>query len=409
MVDLRAPKHLVLNGFPLQDSHRGRGVGRYTDKVYTQILQRWERADPQLLSAFSQISLVGGAQPDLRELFENKFQKVNYVSVSAKVEKRNILKYLYYKLSVTPKLNEFLKKSEQPTIYFLPRHQILSSPFADYTITMVHDFAPLKTHRWGKLPLFDPFLSFEYNLYLQELKKSDLIVTNSTDTTNAVSQYAGRKQDISTILLGNIFEDVNPDTYESRPSPLQEPYFIYYGGFDFNKNIPGLIKAFAYFIRKHEDTNHTKLLFSGGKHVAPMLIEHAKREGVLENIILMDNISDEELAWYITHALGLFRFSFVEGCGLVEIEVMSMGVPVISSDIGAIREMVGDYAFLANPNRPEEAEPYLYQAAKRRVDVERLLKGKAHAREFTWSKTANQTIDAIIEFTQTHKSNRDLT
>ncbi|PIY17502.1 hypothetical protein COZ14_02865, partial [Candidatus Dojkabacteria bacterium CG_4_10_14_3_um_filter_Dojkabacteria_WS6_41_9] len=111
MTDLRAPKHLVLNGFPLQDSNRGRGIGRYTDKMYFEILQRWERQDPQLTSAFSQISLVGSSIPNLREVFDNQFQRVNYVSVSKKVEKLNILKYFYYKWTVAPALNEFLKKS----------------------------------------------------------------------------------------------------------------------------------------------------------------------------------------------------------------------------------------------------------------------------------------------------------
>lgn len=407
MTDLRAPKHLVLNGFPLQDSHRGRGVGRYTDQLYANILARWERDDPVLTNAFAQISLVGAASPDLRELFENKFSKTTYVPLSQTVEKRNLLKYFYYKFLTSPRLNEYFAKSEYPTVYFLPRHQILSSPIADYTVTMVHDFAPLITKRWGKVPFFDPVLRYEYSLYLNELKKADLIITNSTDTTNAVSHYLGRKHDISTVLLGNVFEHLNVDHYESSPSPVQEPYFLYYGGFDYNKNIPGLIKAFAIFIRSHEDTNHTKLLFSGGTKVAPMLIELAKKEGILENILLMDNISDAELPLYITHALGLFRFSFVEGCGLVEIEVMSMGVPVISANIGAIREMVGEFAFLSDPRRPEEAAPYLYQAAKHRIDLERLLRGKAHAREFTWSKTADETISAITEYTRTHKSIRD--
>ena len=407
MTDLRAPKHLVLNGFPLQDSNRGRGIGRYTDKMYFEILQRWERQDPQLTSDFSQISLVGSSIPNLREVFDNQFQRVNYVSVSKKVEKLNILKYFYYKWTVAPALNEFLKKSATPTIYFLPRHQILTSPYADYTVTMVHDFAPLKTHRWGRVPIMDPLLSIEYDLYLKELAKSDLIVTNSVDTSNTVSQYLGRENDTTAILLGNIFDNTDPAVYLKKPSPLNEPYFFYYSGFDFNKNIPGVIKAFALFIRKHEDTNHTKLVFSGGTKEARSIIALAKKEGILENIQLMDHLTDEELALYAVHSLGLFRLSFIEGCGLPEIEVMSLGVPVISADIGAVREMVGQFALLADPKKPETAEPLLYQAAKKRVPAEQLRKGMAHAKEFTWAKTAAKTVDSIIDFVQTHKPKRE--
>jgi len=404
MIDLRAPKHLVLNCFPLQDSHRGRGVGRYAMEVYSEILKRWERQDPLLTSAFTEITLVGAQQPDLLDIFEHQLKQTTIATISAKVEKRNILKYFYYKHSMKA-LTEYFKKSTAPVIYFLPRHQILTSPAADYTITMVHDFAPLRTHRWGKSQLLDPLLRLEYNIYTKELKKADFIVTNSDDTTGSVAQYLGRKYDIQTILLGNIFENTNSDTYERRPSPLQEPYFLYYSGYDYNKNIPGVMKAFALFIRKHEDTNHTKLIFSGGTKIKQKLVELAKNEGVLENIIIMDHLTDEELAWYSVHSLGLFRLSFVEGCGLPEIECMAMGVPVISADIGAVREMLGGYGFLADPNHPETAEPLLYKAAKKHIDLEHLLKAKAHARTYTWSKTAEQTIEAIIQYTQTHKPN----
>ncbi|MFZ6022715.1 MAG: glycosyltransferase [Patescibacteria group bacterium] len=403
MQDLRAPKHLVLNGFPLQDSHRGRGVGRYTMEVYDAILRRWEENDEQLHQAFSAITVLGGATPDFREIFQNKYPQTNYVAITPKVEKRNLLKYFYYKFSAVPKADAFFAQIKEPTVYFLPRHQILTSKNASYTVTMVHDFAPLKTQRFGKNPIIDPLLRIEYQQYMKELKKSDLIVTNSSDTTNAVGQYVGRKEDIATILLGNVFEHVSPKPHLLRPAPMREPYFLYFAGYDYNKNIPGIIKAFATFIRKHEDTNHTKLVFSGGIKDEKRIITLAKQEGILENIVLMPIILDEDLPWYAVHSLGLFRLSYIEGCGLPEIEIMSLGVPVISANIGAVQEMVGAYALLADPHKPETAEPLLYQAAKKRIPKEHLEKAAAHARTFTWGKTAQETIDAIMDYTQSHK------
>ncbi|MCC7303803.1 glycosyltransferase [bacterium] len=403
MIDLRAKKHLVLNAFPLQDSHRGRGIGRYTYRLYSQILDRWEQDDKQLTKAFSDITVVGAANPSLREVFDGHYQKVNFVALTAHVEKRNLLKYLFYKWQFGPKLNDFLTASQNPTIYFLPRHQILTSAKADYTVTMVHDFAPLRTKRWGKYAITDPLLSIEYFWYITELKKAGLIITNSTDTSTAVSWELKRKENIQTILLGNIFEDIDPKEALQQLPPYREPYFFYYGGYDYNKNIGGIIKAFASFIRKHEDTNHTKLVFSGGTKSKNHLIDLAKHEGILENIVLIDHVSDEELARYIVHSLGLFRLSFVEGCGLPEIEVLSLGVPVLSADIGAVREMVSPYAFLIDPYKPELAEPYLYQMARKRVPSEQLKQGRVHGQSFTWSKTATETINAIIEYAQSTK------
>src|SRR4029079_301564 len=97
------------------------------------------------------------------------------------------------------------------------------------------------------------------------------------------------------------------------------------------------------------------------------------------------------------------RLSFMEGCGLPEIEAMSLGVPVVSADIGAVREMVGEFAYLVNPHTPLAAEPILHLLAKKKVPPERLKEGRAHAQTFTWKKTAEETVEAIREYVQTTK------
>lgn len=402
MTDLREPIQLVLNGFPLQDSHRGRGVGRYTFEVYQHILKLWEEQDPKM-SAFAGITLVGAENPDLSSIFEHRFQRARFFAVSKNITNRNLAKYFYYKFSANPALTKLFKSFTERSLYFMPRHQILSHSLATYTTTMVHDFAPLKTKRWGKNPVIDPLLKIEYSIYLKELEKSQLIVTNSTDTTMAVSQQIKRENDIKTILLGNVLEHVDIEKEKKRVSPIVDPYFFYYAGFDYNKNIPGIIKAFAAFIRNHEDTNRTKLVVSGGIKDEERLVSLAKQEGILENIMLLDFIPDNDLAYYLIHSLGLFRLSFIEGCGLPEIEALSLGVPVISADIGAVREMVGGHAFLVNPHTPLAAEPILYQLAKKKVSPEKLKQDREYAKKFTWTRTAEETLATITEFVQTHK------
>lgn len=403
MKDLREPIQLVLNAFTVQDLHRNRGVGRYTFEVYSHIMKLWEEQNELVTNVFSGITVVGAEEPDMQTIFERKFPHTNFVPIAKKVENRNLLKYFYYKFTVTPALTKLFKRFSERTIYFLPRHQILSVPNATYTVTMVHDLAPLVTKRLGKNPLIDPLLNFEYGLYMKELAKSSLIVTNSSDTSLSVSQATHRKNDIRTILLGNAFEHIDIEKLKKKPAPLIEPYFMYYAGYDYNKNIPGIIKAFAAFIRNHEDTNRTKLVFSANKSAEETIIALAKAEGILENIVIAGFITDADMPHYLIHSLGLFRLSFMEGCGLPEIEAMALGVPVISADIGAVREMVGDFAYLVNPHTPLAAEPILYLLAKKRVPAERLKAAQAHARTFTWQRTAEETVQAITEYVQNTK------
>jgi D-inositol-3-phosphate glycosyltransferase len=77
---------------------------------------------------------------------------------------------------------------------------------------------------------------------------------------------------------------------------------------------------------------------------------------------------------------------------------MACGVPVVASPAGALRETLGDAAVLAPPDRPDEwAEVIgsLFRDSDRREEMGR--RGLAHARGFTWERTAALTLDAYRE------------
>ena len=86
--------------------------------------------------------------------------------------------------------------------------------------------------------------------------------------------------------------------------------------------------------------------------------------------------------------------SLDEGFGLPVLEAMTVGVPVIAANRGALPEVVGAAGLLINPDNPEELA----------AAIERLLadegfaaactaKGLARAREFRWDATARRVYD----------------
>jgi len=58
---------------------------------------------------------------------------------------------------------------------------------------------------------------------------------------------------------------------------------------------------------------------------------------------------DEELVNTLRHARALLYPSFVEGFGLPIAEALSLGVPVIASDLSVFREFAGDVPEYADP------------------------------------------------------------
>ncbi len=103
-------------------------------------------------------------------------------------------------------------------------------------------------------------------------------------------------------------------------------------------------------------------------------------------------VSNEELAELYRAAACLLMPSRYEGFGLPVLEAMASGTPVVATPDPALREVVGDAAIVVEPERL--ADGVRSAIAER----ERLrAAGIARAREFTWERTAQLTVDVYRE------------
>ena len=103
------------------------------------------------------------------------------------------------------------------------------------------------------------------------------------------------------------------------------------------KDYPTLLKAFAMYCNKYSDT---RLLVIGGGSLRNELIQQAAELGIVEKVFWLghrDDVSE------ILNSLDVFILaSKTEGFGLVLLEAMSKGLPIIGSNSTAIPEVLGD-------------------------------------------------------------------
>jgi glycosyltransferase involved in cell wall biosynthesis len=86
--------------------------------------------------------------------------------------------------------------------------------------------------------------------------------------------------------------------------------------------------------------------------------------------------------------------SHYEGFGLPPLEAMACGTPVIASTAGALPEVVGKAAMLANPDEPSEWAVAMELIVKDAGLRERLVRlGRERARQFQWERTARATLE----------------
>ncbi|HUV84012.1 MAG TPA: glycosyltransferase family 4 protein [archaeon] len=113
-----------------------------------------------------------------------------------------------------------------------------------------------------------------------------------------------------------------------------EHLLIFWGRLSYQKNIKVLIEAF-----KQIETPHTKLAIVGE---GPDIRKLKHLVGTNENVIFTGYLSDDELLEYARGSDIAVLPSRAESWGLVVGEAMACELPVITSDVGKARELLGD-------------------------------------------------------------------
>ncbi len=164
---------------------------------------------------------------------------------------------------------------------------------------------------------------------------------------------------------------------------LNKPYLLFVGTREPRKNLARLIKAWLPL------ANDYQLLIAGEQ-----AWDGSEKISQNPNLRFMGRVSDYELA-VLYHQSELFVYpSLYEGFGLPVLEAFAHGVPVVSSDIPAIKEVAGNAAELCNPLD----EQSIYQAIekvlneKKSDSEQRMKKMIIRLQLFNWQKTALQTL-----------------
>ena len=124
---------------------------------------------------------------------------------------------------------------------------------------------------------------------------------------------------------------------------LLEPYILYLGTLEPRKNISRLLDAYA--LLKHETSLPHRLVVAGAQGWYYQTLEQQVSALGLQNQVYFTGyvLEEERPLWY--HAADLFVYpSRYEGFGLPVAEAMACGVPVVTSNISSLPELVGDNA-----------------------------------------------------------------
>lgn len=169
---------------------------------------------------------------------------------------------------------------------------------------------------------------------------------------------------------------------------LERPFIFYVAGVDWRKNHPLLIEGFARFWR---GAGREWDLVLAGHHTGLLLplVEGTPWEG---HVKILEYVEEEDVPLLYAGA-GIFAFpSRYEGFGLPLLEAMASGVPVVASgNAGAVAEVAGDAALLADPDDPAGwAAAFTRLAAGGELRHRLYARGMERAASFTWEAAARR-------------------
>jgi glycosyltransferase involved in cell wall biosynthesis len=181
------------------------------------------------------------------------------------------------------------------------------------------------------------------------------------------------------------------DLIKSRYS-IDGDYILYVGGFSPRKNIVGLIEAFSKLKTKYK--KDIKLVIAGKQGKSYAIYKKRTQDLGVEDSVIFPGFIDVDHLPHLYNASKLLAYpSFYEGFGLPPVEAMACGVPVITSNVTSIPEILGDSAVFINPNDVDQLCTSMYNVLSSEELAESLiLKGLVRSSELSWNKTAKNTL-----------------
>lgn len=166
------------------------------------------------------------------------------------------------------------------------------------------------------------------------------------------------------------------------------PYIVALGTVEHRKNLIPMARAMELL---QEDYPEFRLKIIGGTH-GYRGSSIARELSQIKGVELLGYLPKEEIEVLLTEAYALAYTSMYEGFGFPILEGMRKGIPVITSNFGAMQEVAGDGAMCVDSQDREallEAmKSIISSGSLRRTLIER---GFERANAFTWQQCSDQT------------------
>lgn len=284
-------------------------------------------------------------------------------------------------------------------VAFSPHPLLLPARHAAQVV-MVHDLDflrhPERTHRE---------IRRDYRrLARSHTQRAARIIVPSQYTADEVVEVLGvARRQVSVCAPGA------PEWHDAPGRLARDGYVLFMGTLEPRKNVDGLLAAYGRLLERRPQTP-TLVLAGGAGADAQHWIDAIGRPPLAGRVDYRGYVSEPDRQRLYAGARLLVLPSHEEGFGMPALEAMSLGIPVVASNRGALPGLVGDAGILIAPDDTESIAAALDRVLSDDTLAEEMrTRGVERSKRFQWGYTADAIHQAFQEAIdeQSRRNRRD--
>jgi len=224
-----------------------------------------------------------------------------------------------------------------------------------------------------------------------------IIAPTDKEKEALVTYYGSSPERISVIPCGVNLETFQPMGKLKAKRELgfgDEHIVLFVGRIEAVKGIEQLLKAVSYL-----QARHSRLVIIGGddnSHQETLkLMKLARELGIEDSVTFAGSVKQDKLPCYYSAADVCVISSYYESFGLVALESLACGTPVVATDVGGSKSIIreGETGFVVADNEPHHlAEKIDLLLSKQSPDINSALSIRASVSKYSWTNIAETMV-----------------
>ncbi|QZY56509.1 glycosyltransferase family 4 protein [Crassaminicella profunda] len=231
------------------------------------------------------------------------------------------------------------------------------------------------------------------------IEKADKIITTSNHSKKDIERYFHLpKEKVSVIYYApdKIFRPLEKNKAKEiikEKYGIKNKFILYVGGFSSRKNIERLIRAFHMIHNEFEE--EYKLVILGDTSLTYESLNKLVKELSIEEKVIFTGFVEKKTILYFYNGCEAFVYpSLYEGFSLPPLEAAACGVPIITSKVSSIPEIMGNCCIYINPYDVINIAQTIYDTI---IDKDLRMKlsqqSLKHSKKYSWKRTSEEIVE----------------